>query len=339
MTTIKDIAKLSGYSIGTVSRVINHHPDVSKEAKAIIEKVILEQNYKPNSNAKQLKQQGYSPVMIMIKGYSNIFFANLLEQVEQVLREHNEEAAVFYLDEFGNEVKTAIQLSISKNPKGFIFLGGNLEYFKEDFDQIKVPSVMITNTAVDLPFDNLSSFSTDDVESAMSAMNYLIDKGHTKIGIIGGTSSKEGSQVGYRRMIGCKKAFESHGLTFDETKQYIPARFTLEGGYLAMNELLESKQDITAVFAISDAVALGAIRAIHDAGLKIPQDISIIGYDGIDMVNYITPRLATVKQDTKTLALLSVKDLLKRIRKQDGHVVHEVVDFEVVDGESVLEID
>ncbi len=338
MTTIKDIAKLSGYSIGTVSRVLNDHPNVSQDAKRAIDRVIQEMNYRPNSNAKQLKQQSYSPVIILIKGYSNIFFASLLEQVQKQLRALNEEAAVYYLDEFENEVKAAIQLSMAKKPRGFIFLGGNLEYFKMDFDKIDVPSVLITNTAKELPFTNLSSFSTDDVESSKQVMEHLIAKGHRRIGVIGGTSSKEGSQVGYRRMEGCKKAFQEHGIMFDESLQYEPCRFTMQGGYEAMQSLLLKSPDLTAVFAISDAVALGAMRAIEDAKLSIPEDISMVGYDGIDMVNYTTPRLASVKQDVEQLAYLGVDDLLKRVRKKRVECVHQVVDFDLLGASSIKDL-
>ena len=107
MTTIKDIARLSGYSIGTVSRVINHHPDVSEEARVKVEQVIREQNFQPNSNAKQLKQQSNSAVTIIVKGYENMFFEGILEQVQAILRDSGEEVAVAFLDEYANEVKVS----------------------------------------------------------------------------------------------------------------------------------------------------------------------------------------------------------------------------------------
>ena len=200
MTTIKDIARLSGYSIGTVSRVINHHPDVSEEARVKVEQVIREQNFQPNSNAKQLKQQSNSAVTIIVKGYENMFFEGILEQVQAILRDSGEEVAVAFLDEYANEVQAAIQLSAARKPKGFIFLGGNLEFFRQDFGKIDVPGVILTNTAEDLHFSNLSSFTTDDAKAGYEVINYLIENGHREIGIIGGSASRIGRPFLMKRL-------------------------------------------------------------------------------------------------------------------------------------------
>ena len=231
MTTIKDIARLSGYSIGTVSRVINNHPDVSEEARIKVEQVIREMNFRPNSNAKQLKQQSNSAVTIIVKGYENMFFESILERCQALLRENGEDAAVAFLDEYANEVLAAIQLSAARKPKGFIFLGGNLEFFRQDFEKIDVPAVLLTNMAEELGFTNLSSFTTDDMEAGYQAIDYLAKRGHSQIGIIGGSASQIGSQIGFRRMIGCQKAFDENGIVFNEETQYEPSRFSMSGGY------------------------------------------------------------------------------------------------------------
>lgn len=334
MTTIKDIARLSGYSIGTVSRVINHHPDVSEEARVKVEQVIREQNFQPNSNAKQLKQQSNSAVTIIVKGYENMFFEGILEQVQAILRDSGEEVAVAFLDEYANEVQAAIQLSAARKPKGFIFLGGNLEFFRQDFGKIDVPGVILTNTAEDLHFSNLSSFTTDDAKAGYEVINYLIENGHREIGIIGGSASRIGSQVGFRRMHGCIESFEKHGLQFNEEMQYEPSRFSMGGGYESTQKLLKKNPKITAIFAIGDTIAIGALRAIKDMGLRCPEDISLIGYDGIESGKYTIPRLATIRQDTDTLARKGVEDMLLRMNYRHA-AVHEDIPFELVRGESV----
>lgn len=336
MTTIKDIARLSGYSIGTVSRVINNHPDVSEEARMRVEQVIREQNFQPNSNAKQLKQQSNSAITIIVKGYENMFFEGILERVQDALRESGEEVAVAFLDEYANEVQSALQLCAAKKPKGFVFLGGNLEFFKEDFEKIDVPCVLLTNTAAGLELKNLSSFSTDDMEAGYAVIDYLARHGHKDIGIIGGSASQIGSQIGYRRMQGCRNAFHDHGLTFDETKQYEPSRFSMAGGYESTQKLLKKNPKITAIFAIGDTIAIGSMRAIRDMGYSIPEDVSVIGYDGIESSRYTIPRLTTIRQDTEMLAKKGVEDILLRINYNHA-TSDEMIPFSLVEGESVAD--
>lgn len=334
MTTIKDIAKLSGYSIGTVSRVINNHPDVSEEARRRVQEVIREQNFQPNSNAKQLKQQSNSAITIIVKGNENMFFESILERVQVMLKESGEDVAVAFLDEYANEVQMAAQLCAARKPKGFIFLGGNLEFFRQDFGLIDVPCVLLTNTAEGLELKNLSSYTTNDMDAGYAAIDYLIRMGHSKVGIIGGSASRIGSQIGFRRMEGCRKAFEEHGIEFDETMQYEPSRFSMAGGYESTQRLLKKCPDITAIFAIGDTIAIGAMRAIRDMGLSVPDDISVIGYDGIESSRYSIPRLTTIRQDTDMLARKGVEDILLRINYNHA-ISHEYINFSLLEGESV----
>ena len=334
MTTIKDIAKLSGYSIGTVSRVINNHPDVSEEARRRVQEVIREQNFQPNSNAKQLKQQSNSAITIIVKGNENMFFESILERIQVMLKESGEDVAVAFLDEYANEVQMAAQLCAARKPKGFIFLGGNLEFFRQDFGLIDVPCVLLTNTAEGLGLKNLSSYTTNDMDAGNAAIEYLIKMGHKKIGIIGGSASRIGSQIGFRRMEGCRKAFQNHGIEYDENLQYEPSRFSMAGGYESTQRLLKKCPDITAIFAIGDTIAIGAMRAVKDMGLSVPEDISVIGYDGIESSRYSIPRLTTIRQDTDMLARKGVEDILLRINYNHA-VSDEFINFSLLEGESV----
>ncbi|NCB33006.1 MAG: LacI family transcriptional regulator, partial [Erysipelotrichia bacterium] len=311
MATIRDVARLSGYSIGTVSRVMNHHPDVSEEARMTIQKVISDTNFQPNANAKHLKQQISSDIAIVIKGYGNMLFADLLEQVQAILRDSGEEAAVFFLDENSDEVTAAQQICEERKPKGMIFLGGNLESFKTNFSVITAPSVLMTNSAVNLKFENLSSYTTDDAEAAATAIRSLIEAGHTRIGIIGGDPSS--SQISVRRLQGSLEEFRRHGIPFDPSIQYETSRFSMAGGYTAAQTLLKRCPDLTGIFAVSDTVAIGGMRALRDSGKHIPEDISVVGYDGIEAGQYCIPRLATIHQDTSEIARRGVEDLLLRI--------------------------
>ena len=151
--TIKDIARLSGYGIGTVSRVLNNHPDVSEKARKKILSVIEENNFQPNSNARHLKMQSSSSVILIVKGTSNLLFADIVEQMQSLFLKNGENVSTYYIDEDANEVNYAIQLCRDRNPKGIVFLGGNLEYFKEDFAHIHIACLLLTNNSSELDFE------------------------------------------------------------------------------------------------------------------------------------------------------------------------------------------
>lgn len=335
MVNIKDIAKLSGYSVGTVSRVINNDINVSDKARKIIEKVVNEQNFEPNANAKHLKQIHSDSVAVLVKGNQNIFFANLLENVEVELYQRRKETIIIHLDEDENEITAAKRLLIERKPKGLIFLGGDLENFKNSFETINIPAVLLTNTAKNFGFNNLSSFTTDDALASQQIIEYLLEQGHTRIGLIGGSNSKTGSEVGYRRLHGCLKAFLQHNIDFDIELQYESSRFGISDGYDALIHLMQRYPEMTAIFAFSDTIALGAMRALKDLGKRVPEDVSLIGFDGIIYADYSTPRLATVRQNIKEIASKGVEDLLVRIANPATSVVNQNIAYRFSKGESV----
>ncbi len=336
--TIKDIAALSGYGVGTVSRVLNNHPDVSDKARKIIQETIDKYNFQPNANARSLKSTKQTPIVMITKGSQNMLFADILEKMQVQFAQHNENTEVAYIDEDANEVLYATQLCQEQNPKGIVFLGGNLDYFASDFEQIEVPCVLVTNDASELRFDNLSSFTTPDEEASAKMIDYLIQKGHKKIGVLGGAkldqNQNETITISLRRLHGCLNAFKRNQIPFDLEKQYQPCRYSMQDGYENVKALLEKDPEITAVFAMGDLIAIGAVRALIDLGKKVPEDIAIAGYDDILLSKFSIPRLATIHQDTEKLAQKTVDALLQRIT-YDYPPVYKKVSYTLVERESV----
>ena len=164
--TIKDIARLSGCGVATVSRVLNNHPDVSGETRQRVLAVVEENGFQPNNNAKRLKQQAGNSVLILVKGTQNMLFAGLVERLQALLGENDQDASVHYLDEDGDEVGYALRLCRERKPPGILFLGGDLDRFRQGFGAITVPCVLLANTAQGLGFGNLSSLTTDDRAAA-----------------------------------------------------------------------------------------------------------------------------------------------------------------------------
>lgn len=330
--TIKDIAREAGYGVSTVSRVLNDHPDVSEEARTHILNVMEAYNFIPNSNARRLKSTISNNIVILVKGTSNMFFRSMGEKIQSMVSEKKYTDIVRYIDEDSNEVFKAKQLINDLSPRGILFLGGTLQNFSDGFSSISLPCVLLTNGVESLGFSNLSSVCTNDVFGAEMAVTHLIEKGHRHIGIIGGRADI--SFTSDLRRQGCLTAFKNAGVSFDPAVQYKASRYSFENAYNRMEEFLIHFPEITAVFAMSDVMAIGAIRAIRDRGLRVPEDISVIGYDGIELAGFYNPKLTTIVQDQDQLTKRGVEILMDSIENR-ASARHVTVPFYLAAGESV----
>lgn len=308
--TIKDIARESGYAVSTVSRALNNQPDVSVEAKKHIQEIVAQHGFVPNDNARRLKQQQSKSIAIVVQGAFNAFFAPVLECIQSEIAAAGYTATVKTLTEMDNEVNAALRLCRERKPLGVIFLGGNIHTFEAEFAQISLPCVLATAGSGTLQFENLSVVTIDDTEAMRRGTEFLLNSGHRHIGVIGGKIP--GNYISELRYKGLVSAMQKAGIAFDD-KYYEDAAFTSEGGYRAMQTLLTRCRDITAVQCMSDTTAMGAIRAVYDAGLRVPEDISVLGFDGIAVCSYIVPRLSTLCQPAAEIARKSVACLLAQI--------------------------
>lgn len=333
--TIKDLAIKTGYAVGTVSRALNNHPNVSEKARKAILQAAEECGFELNVNAKQLKQSHSNTILVIVKGTSNELFSEMLESIQTLIAGTSYQLAVDYMDEDLNEVLRAVQLCREKKPLGLLFLGGNTQNFVGDFEKIDAPSVLITNDASSLQFQNLSSVSTDDSEAARCAMDTLISLGHRRIAIIGG--DRKCSDTSRLRYEGCQRSFREHGIEFDPERDYQGVRYSYQDGYQATKDLLAAGSEFTAIFAIADVMAIGAIRALRENGLRVPEDVSVMGVDGLPLGNYLAPQLSTISQSVHEMARRGVEILLDGIEKGSA-AVHETVPFGVLCRESVRAI-
>ena len=333
--TIKDIAAKTGYAVGTVSRALNDHPNVSEKARRIILKAAEESGFELNVNAKQLKQQHSNTILVVVKGIGNELFAEMVESIQNLIAKTRYDLVVDYMDEDMNEVIHAVSLCREKKPLGILFLGGNNDHFAKDFDKIDVPCVLVTNDASELNFPKLSSVSTDDLEAARCAINTLIALGHSRIAIIGGNRAI--SDTSRLRYEGCMRAFQEHGIAFDPERDYQGVRYSYKDGYRAVQTLLRNGCEFTAIFAIADVMAIGAIRALRENGLRVPEDVSVLGLDGLPLGSYLVPQLSTVSQSVRQMAMRSVEILLDGIEYgKEG--IHETVPFVIQKRESIRAI-
>lgn len=328
--TIKDLSKETGYSVGTISRVLNGQPNVSERARKTIMACVERRGFQLNTNAKRLKQQHDDGILAIVSGTSNELFARMIVHLQRELAQTSYPLTVEYVDEKDDPVQRALRLSEETKPLGLIFLGGDTLLFSKGFGAIRQPSVLLTADASELGFANLSSVTTDDTAAAACAVEYLLSLGHRGIGIISG--DRDGHGPGSLRYRGCLRALQAHGLPLPE-HYTVTTRYSFADGYAAAKQLMKNPE-ITAIFAMSDVMAMGAIRALRDGGLRVPEDISVIGFDGIEMGEYYIPKLATIRQQADLLAQRGVALLLRGIEAH-AEASHETVQFELITEGSV----
>ncbi len=328
--TIKDIAQLSGCSISTISRVINNRPDVNPQTKEKVLRIMKEVGFTPNTNARQLKIQQSRNIVFAVKGTRNMFLAELLVRLQAYTEEYGYNGVISYLEENATDCDSVERIVRELKPKGIIFLGGNVDNFADIFAGVGIPSVLATVTTDRLTFENLSMVGVDDAKASALAIEYLIAKGHRKIAIMGGPISSYTSKT---RLAGAKAAMAHHGLPFDEDL-YSLSNYDFESAYHAMNAMLAKRKRFTALFAMSDSIAIGAMRALVSAGYNVPDDISVMGFDGMELSRYTIPVLTTVQQPADRICKKSVSMLVEQI---EHHKAGQklVLDAQILEGESV----
>lgn len=339
--TIKDIARICGCGVSTVSRALNNHPDINEATRNKIMEVVKQYNFVPNNSARNLKITDSKTIAILIKGISNPFFMKMIKIMEREIQKQKYSLILHQVEYNQDEVDVAIQLQKEKKLKGIIFLGGYFNHTKEKLDAINVPFVISTVNMTEEYRGYYSSVAVDDVKESYKIVDYLIKLGHKKILLI--SADPEDESIGELRKEGYKRALKDNGIELDENLIVSMAcdedSYSMAAGYVTMNEVLKTDLEFSAVYAVADAVAIGVCRALSDAGKRIPDDISVAGFDGIDNARYYNPTITTIKQPFEEMAKSSISLLFKYIDggKDVSDNQQKVFPAELVVGESTAE--
>ncbi len=327
---IKDIARLSGVGIATVSRVINQTGSVSEKTKKKVMDVINEYNYIPNNNARNLKLTQSENIALIVKYMSNPFFIKMMDVIEIEMASRGYPLLIQNVDDSSDELDIAISESMHSNLCGVIIMGGSFSSYTESkFKQLGIPSVLLTVSSEGNVDPSLySSVIIDDEKEAYKATKYLIEMGHKNIGFL----YKDVMRLitpNILRYQGYKRALEESGIPVDDNliSTGVPVSGAgFRAGFLAMKQLMQKNPSMTAVFAFSDVLAIGAAKAALAGGKKIPEDISIIGFDGIEMTEFYNPALDTVYQPATEMALSAVSLLHGMMNgEKSQHMVYDSV--------------
>ena len=318
--TIKDIARLSGVSVTTVSRVLNHRPDVNPETRERVERIMRDCHFVGNANARGLKQADSDMVAVILRGRLNPFLSALAEAILQRTISSDFTYLTEFIDEKADEFQTALRLYHEKRVKGFIFVGSRIDERAKVMDGVDVPMVFATVSTAGTLLERASSVSIDDRAMSREVIEALLRSGHRRIAVFGG--DRTGGDCHAMRYLGVLDAFSALGFTFDESR-YVETRFSLNDAYDTARTFFARKSDTTAVFCMADTVAMGVCRALHDIGRRVPADVSVVGFDGIELGKYFVPRLTTVAQPVDEIAGQTVNVLTDML--QNGAPPRHVV--------------
>jgi len=307
--TLEDIAKLAGVSRSTVSRVINDHPNVRAEVRKRILEVIQSTGYHPHAAARTLASQRSWMIGLVLPHTVNSFFTDpyfphLTQGIAQACNQSDHTLGLFLVGTKEDEEKIYPRVSRRGFLDGVLVQSGHGEIGDRLIDRLVDSSIPLVIVGRPFHANNASYIDVDNVNASHNAVSHLIRLGYGRIGTIAGPAN---STVGIDRKKGYLKALTERGRVVDESL-IAEGDFTEAGGYYAMQRLLPIKPN--AIFAASDIMALGAMRAVREAGLSIPDDIAFVGFDDLPLANLPDPPLTTVRQPVHQFGIKAVEILL-----------------------------
>ena len=308
-TTIHDVARIAGVGIGTVSRVINNSPGVKPATRKRVLSAIAQLNYRPNPIARSMISKRTGAIGVIVPFFTRPFHTELLRSVQVALPRSGKELVLYDVETAAQRNYYFSELPMLHRVDGLLLLSLPLDdEFAVDIKEAGIPIVLIDTYC---PF--FTSLIVDNIEGAYQAVKYLIELGHRRIGFINGVI--EGNikfNQANDRWIGLHRAFGEAGLLF-EPEFMFTSEWNRSGGKQAALQLLSLQKRPTAIFAASDMQAIGVIEAAKDLHLNVPDDISVIGFDGIEVAELL--ELSTIQQPIQKLGELGVSKLLEIMKK------------------------
>ncbi len=308
--TMRTIAKQAGVSVPTVSRVLNSPEQVKPETREKVMHVIRSLNFRPNAIARNLRAQQSRTIGVIIPQIRDYFFNELYQGIYKAATESGFNILLFDAQMDPERVMEGFSFLKEQQAEGIIFTSS---YISNDYyTMIARVGLPVILTLTESPWHDLAAFKVDEQKAAFDAMSYLVARGHRKIGVISGPL--ESTIAGQHRYDGYMMAIKHYQLPFDKD-QLAFGDFRYESGYRAMETILSHAKTtgITAVCVASDEMAIGAMRAVYDHHLRVPEDISVIGFDNLSISDMVTPKLTTVAQPFEQIGYEAVSALITKL--------------------------
>lgn len=325
MISIKDVAKHAGVSVATVSRVLNNSGYVGKDTRIKVEKAIKELNYKPNEVARSLFKKQSSAIGLIVPDITNPFFPELARAVEDTAIQLGYNVILCNSDEDENKEQNYLDVLQQQYVKGIIVSSNTMT--AKQIEQLNIPVVSIDRVIS----KGLPTIVVENKKGAMMATRFLQSKGCRRIGHIKGTSGVVNAEErceGYKEIVGGEPWFKETYIT--------EGQYDMQSSIQATLELLQRHPDIDGIFAANDIMAIGAIKAAYQLGRKVPQDIAIIGFDGISLSKATTPELTTIQQPIYEMGEKATKMLVSLMERQQTveQENYKILDVSLIERES-----
>jgi LacI family transcriptional regulator len=326
--TLEDVAEQAGVSRSTVSRVVNNHPNVSDDVRKRVLSIIQTTGFQPHAAARTLASQHSWMIGLILPQSVSFFFTDpyyphLMKGIAQACNQRDYTLALFLVDTKKDEEKIFPRVAQKGLLDGVVVQSGHHgeQWIIGRMIDAKMPMIIAGR-----PFrsDNVSFIDIDNINASFTAVSHLARLGRKRIGTISGPAN---STVGIDRLEGYRKAIQERGLIFDKTL-VAEGDFTEVGGYYAMQKLIPAKPD--AIFAASDVMAIGAMRAAQENNLKIPEDLAFVGFDDLPMASYIDIQLTTVRQPVVQFGVRAVETLVDMIENGIDQPRHIIMDTELI---------
>ncbi|MBJ3815434.1 HTH-type transcriptional regulator GalS [Shimwellia pseudoproteus] len=305
MITIRDVARQAGVSVATVSRVLNNSPLVSQQTRQTVTDAVAHLGYRPNANAQALATQVSDTIGVVVMDVSDPFFGALVKAVDTVAQQHHKYVLIGNSYHQAEKERDAIEVLLRQRCNALIVHAKRLSDRELSEFMAQIPGMVLINRL--LPGYSHRCISLDNVSGAMMATRTLLNHGHRRIGYLASSHAIDDDD---QRRSGWQQALEGAGV-LPQPGWIGVGSPDLQGGEAAMVELLSRNQRLTAVFAYNDSMAAGALMALKDNGIMIPQQCSVIGFDDIPIARYTDPQLTTVRYPIVSMAKMATELALK----------------------------
>jgi LacI family transcriptional regulator len=331
--TIYDVAREAGVSMATVSRVVNNNPNVKPQTRKKVFEAIERLGYRPNAVARGLASKKTTTVGVVIPDISNSIFAEVARGIEDIANMYHYNIILCNADKKKEKEIRVINTLLEKQVDGLLFMGGIVT--EDHIQAFRTSSVPVVLCGTKDEAQTMPSVDIDHEQAAFDAVNVLIANGHKDIAMISGTLQDPAN--GYARYQGYKKALETAGIPIRE--EYVRVgNYRYESGSEATKYFLELSSRPTAIFSATDEMAIGAIHAIQDFGLSVPDDIAVISVDNIRMASMVRPLLTTVAQPMYDIGAVSMRLLTKLMNKETMENMQVILPHEIIKRNSVAHI-
>lgn len=327
--SIKDVAREAGVSIATVSRVLNDIDVVNEETKKKVQDAIKKLGYRPNIVARSLKTQRTRTIGIIVPDISSQVYPEIVRGAEDVANIYKYNVMLCNSDCDGEKEKEYLKVLSEKMVDGVLYMSSSLEDSTlELINELNIKTILVETTNKD---NLLPSVSINNVAGAYEATKYLLKKGRKNIAFIG--ISKNDKNAWGMRYEGYEMALKEAGLSINTELCYFN-NLKIKSGCKGVEQFIESGLKIDGIVCASDEIAIGAINTLRANGINVPTDVSVIGFNGIEMARNFYPSITTIEQPMYDMGSVAMRMLIKLLNKQELENAHYELEHRFIDGDS-----